>query len=293
MSVKIITGSTNYLPKETLDKYDIKVVSLWINDGAHSTRETKMDFNDFYERLKDMENIPKSAQPSPEEMRAAFESALKDGHDVLGIFLSGQMSGTIATAHMIANDLREEYPDSKIVILDTESNSMQEGFAVLSAAEEAHRGEPIEKCVEAARATMLRSRFIFAPQTLEFLAKGGRIGRASSLLGSFLKIVPVLSVEDAVTTQLAKVRTFPRALDKMLEILKADIEAAGPIKRIVVHAISEEEVASTYRDERVAPLVKSNVDVVMIGPVIGAHVGPAVGICYELERPLRSSLKGL
>lgn len=288
MAVKVITDSTAYLSGEQLSEFNIDQLSLFINDGGTSTREVDIDYFEFYEHLKNLEEIPKSAQPAPEEISTAFKKALNEGMDVLGVFISAGMSGTVQSAEMLARQVMEEMPGSRIKIVDSKSNCRELGIAALSGAVAAKAGMGLEACVEAVRHSMERTRFIFAPKSLEYLTRGGRIGRASSLIGSLLQLVPILTVEDGHTSTLGKVRTFKRALRTMRDKLLEDIEIGGGLKRIYIHSIAELELAQAFKRDYIDPILKREIDIVMVGPVIGAHVGPAVGLVYETNEPLRS-----
>lgn len=284
--VHIVTDSTNYLPTEDLARLGIERVSLQVHDGDDMRPETDIDLDAFYRRLADTRTIPTSSQPSPDEMYRAFSAITEHGDEVLGAFLSGKMSGTAQAAELAARMVLEERPEARIAIVDTESNCMQEGFAVLSAAEKAAAGGTLEECEAAARETMLRTRFLFTPHTLEYLARGGRISGASALLGSLLQIVPVLTVEHGETTVAGKVRTRKKAFAELVSRMKADTDGAG-LRRVVVHGIVDLPEAERFAREFVEPAVGHPVPVVPIGPVIGLHVGPAVGLVYETEQPIR------
>jgi DegV family protein with EDD domain len=286
MSVRIVTDSTNYLPVEDLERFGIVRVPLHVHDGDQMRPETEIDLQAFYRRLKDTRTLPTSSQPSPEDLRAAFEGVVSRGDVALGIFLSGHMSGTAQAAALAAGMVREVYPAASVDIVDTESNCMQEGFAVLSAAEVAAAGGSLEASARAARETMLRTRFLFSPHSLEYLIKGGRISGASALLGSLLQIVPVLTVEDGETAVAAKVRTRARAHAEIADRMRADVQRFG-LRRAVVHAIVDVEEAERFATRHIEPIVGTPVSVIPIGPVIGLHTGPAVGVVYETERPLR------
>ncbi|MCL2025105.1 MAG: DegV family protein [Coriobacteriia bacterium] len=296
MAVKLVIDSTNYLSTEDIARYDMRQVSLFVIDGEKHEAELDMDAQDFYVRLADRSDIPSSAQPSQGAVREAMLAILDEGHDVLGCTISADMSGTYDTFSMVAEQIKAERPDAVIELLDTRSNCMQEGYAILSAAEAAAAGKPIAECIEAGQHTIARTRFVFAPQTLEYLKRGGRIGTASALLGSALKITPILSVEDGMTVQLDKVRTFSRALKVLADKVAEDMTAADGLVRIAVHHIAEHEQAQQFLSTYLEPLVAQAREagqtveispVVQIGPVIGAHVGPAVGVVYETVNPLR------
>ena len=166
-----------------------------------------------------------------------------------------------------------DHPGAQIVVIDSRSNCMQLGMAVLEAARAAEKGADLEQAAEAARAAIPRSRFLFTPATLDYLRKGGRIGSASALVGSALRIRPILSVRDGQTVAVAKVRTQSRAIKQMIEMLEADAERAG-LEELIAHHIGDEEagreLAATLSREfgREVPLYP-------VGPVVGLHVGPA------------------
>ncbi|MCL2491816.1 MAG: DegV family protein [Coriobacteriia bacterium] len=287
MAVKLLIDSTNYLSPEDIERFGMRQVSLYINDGDKHDRELDLDYSDFYTRLADTTEIPTSAQPSHGAIIKEMSEIISEGDEVLGLTISSEMSGTYDSFCMAAEQIKEKNPDAVIEIVDTWSNCLQEGFAVLSAAEVAAAGGTMQECIDAAEATIARTRFVFAPHTLEYLERGGRIGTAAALLGSVLKLVPILSVEDGSVVTLSKVRTYPKALASLSEHLHKDIDAAGGLKRIAVHTIADSEHAQAFADTYIEPLVGHPLDIVPIGPVIGAHVGPAVGVVYETNDPLR------
>ena len=286
MALRVVTDSTNYLPAAALARLCIDVVPLFVTDMDRTTAETDLDFADFYRRLEDTRVLPTSSQPSLEALVAAFRRGAESGDEVLGVFLSSRMSGTYESAQLAASMVRTEIPDARIEVLDSESNCMQEGYAVLSAAEAGAAGASLPECVAAARATMARSRFVFTPRSLEYLRRGGRIGNASALLGTLLQILPVLTVDGGLTTTDAKVRTHAKALDRMRDDFARDIADKG-LRRVVVHSIAEFSGAEAFARNVIGPVAGRDVDVIPIGPVIGTHVGPAVGLVYETEEPLR------
>ena len=285
----IICDSTACLSDEQVRANRLNVVSLWVNDDGDTQRELDMDHEAFFARLADMQQLPTSSQPSPEEMMAAMRQALAEGDgEAIGVFLSSKMSGTFESARLAADLIIAEQPDARIELIDSKSNCMQAGFAVLDAARASAAGESMERCVEAAQDCMRRTRFLFTPQTMEYLRRGGRVGNAAALLGGLLQIVPVLTVEDGVTSVAAKVRTRKKALAEMVTRFSADIEAHG-LRDVVVHSIADLEAAKAFARDHIAPIAGREVPVVPIGPVIGLHVGPTVGLAYATERPLRSA----
>lgn len=162
-------------------------------------------------------------------------------------------------------------------------------FAVLDACDARDAGGDLTRCAQAAIDSVVSSRFIFAPESLAFLKAGGRIGGASALLGGLLQISPVLTVADWETATLAKVRTWKKTLARMVDIFKEDIDACG-LARVVVHYIGSAAPAIKWAREAIEPVVGHAVEVLPVSPVIGVHVGPAVGIAYECERPVPGKL---
>ena len=140
-------------------------------------------------------------------MLNTFREIVEDGDSIVGIFLSSKMSGTYSNANMIKDMILEDYPDAEIHILDSKTNCMQMGFAVIEAARTASEGKSINEVINAANHVINNSRFLFTPETLEYLKKGGRIGGAAALFGNVLQIKPILTVVNGEPSVFKKVRT--------------------------------------------------------------------------------------
>lgn len=279
MAVKIVTDSTSYIPKHIAQRYGIEVLSLSVFMSDEIRRELDWSNEQFYDEMKKTGKFPKSAQPGIDEIRQSFEKFLRLGDQVLGIFLSSRMSGTYSTAGTVKNYLLEIYPDARIEILDSRTNSMQLGFAAIEAARAASEGAGIDETVCRAEHVIHNSRFLFTPQTLEYLRKGGRIGGAAALAGQILNIRPVLTVQDGETRVFAKARTKKKAVEAILQKLYEDAADLG-IKEVAVHHINCEEEGIKLADE-ISRSLGIEVMVESIGPVIGTHVGPgSVGVAY-------------
>lgn len=281
MSIRIIADSTCYLPKEYIDKYNVSIVSLNVLLNGNSYRETDLSNDWFYNEMAKSPTIPTSSQPSIEELYSTVESLVKDGHDVVGIFLSSDMSGTFSTSNLVKNMIIENYPNAKIVMIDSRSNCMQAGFAVLEAAKAANENKSLDEVVSIAKNVIKNSKFIFVPETLDYLKKGGRIGSAAALLGSLLQIKPILTVEDGKTTVFTKVRTKKKAIDKIVNtVLEQNLKS--PIKGIIVHHINCQSEGQELADRLKNSLGLENVKIQSIGPIIGLHVGPgSIGVAYH------------
>ncbi|MEG1482765.1 DegV family protein [Clostridium sp.] len=284
MGIKIVTDSTSYIPKEIAKELDIKVVSLNVIMGGRSYREIDLLNEEFYDDMESLGEIPTSSQPSIEDVKSVFEEIVKDGDTVVGIFLSSDMSGTYQTANMIKNMVLEEFENSEIYVIDSRSNCMQTGYAVIEAAKAAKESLCIEDVLNRVNNVIENSKFLFMPETLKYLKKGGRIGSAAALFGSMLKIVPILTVEDGKTTVFNKVRTRRKAINTIIDSVISDIKSNG-VLGITVHHINCEKEGKILREELKKRLNEEGIETEIllesIGPIIGLHVGPgSIGIAY-------------
>ena len=275
MGIKIVTDSTSYIPQEYIKKYDIKIVSLNVVMNGDSRREVDIDNKYFYKEMNESKEIPKSSQPIPQEMLEIFKGIVEEGDSVVGIFLSSKMSGTYSTANMVKEMVLEEYPNANIQILDSKTNCMQMGFA----AKASNEGKSMDEVIAIAEYVFNNSRFLFTPETLEYLKKGGRIGGAAALFGNILQIKPILTVVDGETSVFKKVRTRKKTIEEIVTTVLNDIESKG-LGDIIVHHINCEEEGLKLAKILEEKLCRK-VSIQSIGPVIGLHVGPgSIGIAY-------------
>jgi len=283
LAIKIVCDSTAYIPQDLLNKYDILIVSLNIIFKNDTFKEIDIEKDNFYEKLKETKELPTSAQPNINDIYDSFEKVIKAGHKVVGIFMSSEMSGTYSSSNLVKTMIIDKYPNAVIEIVDSRSNSMQMGFAVLAAAEEAFKDSSMEAVLSAAYNVIQKSRFIFVPDTLEYLRKGGRMGGATALIGMILKIRPVLTVVDGKTSVLDKVRTKKKAVDRIVEIFMDDVKNKG-LDKVIVHNIDCAEEGLEL-SKRIEELIGIKVEIYPIGPVIGLHTGPgAIGLVYYTKK---------
>lgn len=280
-----MTDSTSYIDEKLRSELDIKVIPLYVSFQDISMKETEIENEEFYEMME-QKGIPVSSQPSLGELYEEMVKIVAKGDDLLCIFLSSEMSGTYASACKVKEKVLEKYQDAKIHILDSRSNSMQLGFATIVAARAAKMDKPLDKVKEIAEQNIKRSRFLFIPDNLVYLEKGGRIGGASALIGKILKIIPVLTVRDGKTTILKTVRTKVKAIKAMIDKMLQDHLDYG-IQEIIVHHINCYEQAKDLANNLRGKL-KIDVTIADIGPVIGLHVGPgAIGIVYYTKKDIK------
>ena len=285
MTVTVLTDSTSYLGNEIRKELNIKMVSLNLTFGSESMREIDIDNDRFYKMMA-TNGIPTSSQPSVGDIYNEMLEAVEKGNSLCCIFLSSDMSGTLTTGQIAKEMVMEKYSDAQIEIVDSRSNCMQLGFAVIMAAKAAKAGKTLEQVKEAALENIKRSRFLFIPENLDYLKKGGRIGGASALIGNLFKIIPILTVENGKTTILMKVRTKKNAVSAMTDTMLQDISNYDLGEIVVQHIDCPDEARELAK--MIKEKLKVNIEIMDIGPVIGLHVGPGtIAIAYYTLKAMR------
>lgn len=270
--VAIVTDSTAYLPEECVQQYNISVTPLSVIWGEQVYLDG-VDIRpaEFYERLPKSKVMPTTSQVTPGVMHSTFQSLLDQGYDVLGIFISSKISGTVQSAIQA----RDMIPgaENKVTVVDSLSTTMAMGLPVLTAARAAHAGESLTECEKIAQHACKNSGVYFVVETLEFLRRGGRIGGAQALLGTALNIKPVLEVRDGRIESVEKIRTKQKAIKHMIELTAERINNRTPLRIAVTHANSEADAASLLDLAR-THLNPAETFVSALSPVIGTHAGP-------------------
>lgn len=288
--IRIITDSVASIPAATARDAEIEVITLYLNRGGVESADATMDLDEFYADINDMvDDIPTSSQPSQHAFETVFENAAKAGDQVLGVFISSGLSGTVEGALRAARAVKARVDSFEYRIVDSISCGYDEAWPVFDAVRARDEGASLDECADAVLKGIESTRFLFTPETLTFLQKGGRIGTAAALLGNLIRLSPVLSVVDGLAAPLDKVRTQKKALARMASTFKDDIERLG-LKNVVVHYIGDSKTAVAWARDVIEPLVGLSVEVLPVSPVIGLHVGPAVGIAYECMQAVAGKL---
>ena len=279
--VKVVTDSTADLPPEVVQELDITVVPLQVIFGQESFRDgVDLASEEFFRRLRESHDLPRTSQPSVGEFLRTYERLAAQTDSILSIHLSSRFSGTVQTARRAAQELIGR---CRIEVIDSGTVSMAMGFAAIAAAQAARDGADLEACAQAAYAILRRQRLAFALDTLEYLRRGGRIGRAQAFLGGLLRLKPILTVRDGEAHPLTRVRTHRKALEEILHVCLDH----GPISEAaVMHATSPED-ARFLAEEVARRCPDVPVYTGRIGPVIGVHGGPGlIGMAVVLaEEP--------
>jgi DegV family protein with EDD domain len=284
--VRIVTDSTAYLPPRWAPDLGVDVVSLSVTEPDGTTaREVDLDWSRFYARMDASPVLPTSSQPPPGEFEEVFEAAAARGEDVVGVFISSRLSGTCSGARTAAEMVVARHPGMRIETVDSRTLAMALALIVRKAALEARRGATADEVAAVAREAARRARWLVLPTGLDNLRKGGRIGGAAALLGTALRITPIITIQDGAVELLAKVRTRHKALTEAIELFSEETGRLG-LDEVAVQHIEEPEEARTVVD-MLAECCSVRPEIYPVGPVVGVHVGPGVGIAYLTARPIR------
>lgn len=277
--VALVTDSTAYIPTELMQRHNITGVPqvvIWDNQ----TLEDGVDIQptEFYARLSTSKTLPTTSQVSVQSMHKAFSSLLAEGYEVLGMFLSAKLSGTIQSAFQGRDQL--ESGQDKVQIFDTETTAMAMGFQVLQVAELAAGGASMADCLALAEKAKETTGVYLVVDTLEFLHRGGRIGGAKRFLGTMLSMKPLLSVQGGQVESVEQIRTKNKAHDRLIEIVGEQCQGKSPVRLATLHANSAEDArAILTKAEGLLHPVQSVFS--EVSPAVGAHTGPGtVGLCY-------------
>ncbi len=288
--IKLLTDSVASIPAADAEAMGIDVISLYVYEGDVEHVDAEMDLDAFYGRLEQMaDDVPTSSQPSQQAFEDYFEKAAARGDEVLGVFISSKMSGTFEGALRAARAVHARNIDLNAALVDTYSTGWDQAYCVLAAQRAIAQGRTLEECARAAADAVECTRFLFSPTNLTFLQRGGRIGAAKALLGNLVRLVPVLTVRDGMPLDIAKARTQKKAIAQAFEVFKKDVEEKG-LEGAVVHYIGSPDDALEWARTVVEPFLGHAVRVLPVSPVVGLHVGPAMGIAYTCARPLEGKL---
>lgn len=269
--VKIITDTTACLCPDTVQQYKIPVIPQVINFGNDSYLEgVEMDQPTFMGRLKTSPELPKTAAPPPELFIKEFEKLVPNGEPIICIHPSTEVSGTVRSAQVAA----AEFPEADIRIIDTRTIASPLATLVELAAQWASEGWDADNIVGRIYDMIPRSRIYFLVATLEYLAKGGRIGGASALLGSVLQIKPILTFVDGQVNQFEKARTQTHAVSRLKELAIRQVPKTNGYLTVMHAGVPEQGLA--LAEDLKFHLGLEQVPVYHMPPAIITHGGPGI-----------------
>lgn len=275
-TVYLVTDSGSDIPRHIQEELGIAVVPLSINFET----ETLLDSVDitpeqFVDRLRTSEKLPSTAQPTVEQFSEEFRKGLDADLDILCITISSGLSGTINSARLAA----EQVGGDRVRIIDSRGATMQQGWIVIETARAIEGGASLDEAVTVAESNIPRAYCFALLQTLDYVYKGGRIGRASHMVGSALGIKPILGI-DGVVVPVERVRTWKKATKRAVELASSK----GEVLDIAVLHSDNLDDARAIEQELASRFPHANVVVDWAGPTITTYAGPgAIGIMIRTE----------
>ena len=273
--VAIVTDSTADLPPALRDRHGIAMVPLNVHFGDETFRDQLDITTDaFMARLQQASALPRTSQPSPAVFEETFRRLATDHDAIVAVLISSRLSGTLQAATLAAQAVANVVP---VEIVDSRSGSMGLGLQVLRAAELAERGLATPAIAERLRAETAANHIVFFVDTLEFLQRGGRIGRAAALVGGLLQLKPLLRVDEGQVVPFERTRTRARAIQGLVDFVRG----LPHVERLSVLYSTSHPDAETLADRLALELSlpREAIVVTQMGPVIGTHVGPgAMGV---------------
>ncbi|MDP9180966.1 MAG: DegV family protein [Chloroflexota bacterium] len=271
MSVRIVTDSTADLPPHEAQELGIAVVPLSVIFGNDVYKED-VDITPelFYEKLQHAKELPTTSAPSVGDFLDTYREVLKTTNEIVSIHLSSKLSATYDAACQAAAQLADE--GARIEVIDSQSVSMGLIFLAASAAKAAAQGASIDEIKKLVDGMSPRLHIYVVLDTLEYVRRGGRIGRARAFLGTVMRVKPILSIHDGEVHPEERVRTRAHAMDRIFQMATSypTIEEIG-----VAYSTNAEE-AEAMKRRLEAELSGVRVQVARLGPVIGVHGGPGV-----------------
>lgn len=277
--VKIVVDSTADIPHAMAAELDITVVPLNVHFGDRVFLDwVDLKPEQFYQTLETSKEHPRTSQPSPGDFAAVFEKLTQDGSAAVAIVISSNLSGTYQSA-VLGQAMAE---GRRVEVVDSRAASMQCGFIALAAARAAKAGKSLDEVVAVARSLVGKTHVYFAVDTLEYLARNGRIGKAQALLGSLLSIKPLLKVDpEGFVAPLEKVRGERKVIPRLVELMAENLEPGKTTHVCVVHAKCPDKAEELKTAIVSAHRIDGELIVTDLGPVIGTHAGPGtVGLVY-------------
>ncbi len=270
MKIKIVTDSSADIPSDITKELGITVVPLFVRFGEDTYRDgIDISRNEFYEKLVDNPHHPNTILPSPGDFLEAYRGLASEADGIVSIHLSQKLSGTYQSALQAKDQLSSACP---VEVIDSKSITMGLGLAVIAAARVAAADGTMEQVVAEAREAVAETHLLAAFDTLKYLARGGRIGKAKALLGSLLVTKPLLSLKDGEVVPVGRARSMKKAINKLFDYTAA----SSNVSDIAIMFSTDPEYAEDLVERLGSVFPDISIRVGQIGPVLGTHGGPGI-----------------
>ena len=268
MTIKIVTDSSADLPDQLVQELGIIVVPVYLRFGEEVYRDrVDISEDEFYQRLQHDPIHPSTIQPTPQDFADVYQKLSPEADGIVSIHLSGKLSGTCNSALQAKELIEKGYP---IEVIDSQATTMGLGLIDIVAATTAKAGEDLDKVVAAVKATIPNIRLLALFDTLKYLALGGRIGKASALLGSVLNVKPVLTLKDGEVVPAGQVRSRTKGIERLFDFVKNAIN----IQDLAIMYNTTPEEAQTLAERIGSIFAKEKIRIARVGPMLGVHMGP-------------------
>lgn len=285
MTIKVVTDSAADLPKSLAAEKGIEIVPFIVIVGDKEYYDGETLQPDLLYQMMREGKVPKTAQVPYERLKKVFEKFAKNHESAIYIGLSSELSGTYQTANLVRDELTETYPGFDLETIDSRGASIGQGLIALEAARLAQEGSSKEKILESIRTNINQFDYLFTVSDLEYLKRGGRIGRAAAFFGGLLNIKPLLGLEDGKLVPLEKIRGQKKVFRRMIELLK---ERGDHLEDQTIGLCHAETVQSI---EKIKEMIHSELGAesffeAPIGSVIGSHAGPGTfAVIFKRKKP--------
>jgi DegV family protein with EDD domain len=270
MTVKIVTDSTSDMPSEVAKELGITVVPLYVHFGSEAYRDgVDLTTDDFYPRMVASEVIPTTSTPTPADFAREYDRLAEEAEGILVLTISRKLSATYDSAKQGIEERKSKCP---VELLDSRLSLMGLGLIAIAAAKAANKGASLKDVLALTKENIPRLDMRIAFDTLEYLRRGGRIGKAQAFFGSLLKVNPILTIKDGEVYPAARERSRAKAVDYLVNFA----DGYTHIEEMAVEDATTPDEADGLIERLGAKYPKEDIYRSKVSPVIGAHVGPRV-----------------
>jgi DegV family protein with EDD domain len=286
LPISIVTDSTSDISIERAHRCGIAVVPLFVVFGDRSYKDNvELSRPEFYRKLETEPVLPTTSQPTAAMFEEAFRPLAAAGNEILCLVISSHLSGTINAAQAAANEILKEFPNARIAIYDSETTAGGLGMMTLRALEMASAGASIDEITAKLDALRATQRLYACFPDLSHLQRTGRIGKAKAMLGSLMKIVPIIGLKNGEIGAEASVRTFSRAQETMLDLVMKVVTDPAKARFTVTHTNAPvlAEAAAEKLRQRFGDVQPESLDIWEAGPVIATHGGEGAVAVFVVQ----------
>jgi len=281
MTVRIVTDSSCDLPTELVQELGITVVPLYVRFGEEVYREqVDISLDEFYKRLEQGPIHPVTIQPSPQDFVTAYQKVASEADGIVSIHISSKLSGTFNSALEGKKLLEKDFP---IEVVDSQIITVGLALICIAAAKMAKAGESLASVVEEVKQMLPNIHLLALLDTLKYLQKGGRIGKAKALLGSILNVKPMITLKEGEVVPAGQTRSRSKGIERLFSF----VESASNIEDLAIAYSTTPDEAQALAERLGSILTKEAVKVIRLGTTLGVHMGPgSLAIGFREKKPV-------